>query len=389
LNPPRIAITGLGAVTGFGIGTPALWAGLSTGTSAIRRFDRIDPAGLPVTLAAQAPLWLRDAPPDAPSRAAALAWLAAREALAQAGSPPTAPMALAAAIGWPGGSAPPPEPTALDAPARWLARLLGLEGPVRVCLSACAASTQALGDAARWIRSGRARQCLVVGGDTRLHPAGILGYARLGALETRHHSRPTAASRPYDRSRGGFVIGEGAGALLLEEASHARERGARILAWLRGHAATNDAFRLTDPDPAGTATARAITLALHDARLAPEAVDCLNLHGTGTPANDQAEAAALRLAFGPSLSRIPAGSLKSMIGHLAMAAGAVESAATVLTLQNRLLPPNLNLEDLDPACAGPDYVGSRARPAAIRYALKTSQGFGGQNAAAVFEAATE
>lgn len=385
MNPTRIAITGLGAVSGFGNGIAALWAGLSTGSSAIRHFDLIDPAGLPVDIAAQAPRVLPDAPPDAPSRAAAMAWLAAREAWIQAGSPDPAPLALAAAIGWAGGSAPPPESAALDAPARWLAASLGLQGPCRVCLSACAAATQALGDAARWIRSGRARQCLVVGADTRLHRCGILGYARLGALETRHSTRPSAASRPFDRARGGFVIGEGAGALLLEDAAQARARGARILAWLRGHAATNDAYRLTDPDPAGTATARAITLALQDAGLTSADVGYLNLHGTGTPANDRAEAAALRLAFGPALSRILSGSIKSMIGHLAMAAGAVESVATVLSLQHRLLPPNLNLEELDPECAGPDYIIHRARPADVRFALKTSQGFGGQNAAAVFE----
>jgi 3-oxoacyl-[acyl-carrier-protein] synthase II len=387
LNTPDIAITGLGAVSGFGHGIGALWSGLSTGSSAIRRFDRIDPRGLPITIAAQAPDHTHRAPANSPSRAAALAWIAAREALDQAQTPSLQEMALAASIGWPEGDDPPAAPVALNAPAAWLATELGLGGPRRVCLSACAASTQALGDAARWIRSGRVRQCLVVGADSRLHRPGILGYARLGALETRFASRPAAASRPFDRARGGFVIGEGAGALVLEEGSHARARGARILAWLRGHAATNDAYRLTDPDPTGAATARAITLALQDAGLPPSAVGYLNLHGTGTPVNDQAEAAALRLAFGPALARIAAGSYKSMIGHLAMAAGAVETVGTVLALLNQWLPPNLNLDDLDPACVGPDYISGAPRPAAVRWAVKSSQGFGGQNAAVVLEAA--
>lgn len=389
MNIPDIAITGLGAVSGFGHGVDALWSGLATGSSAIRRIDRIDPSGLPVAIAAQAPGHAHRAPADAPSRPAALAWIAATAALDQAGATAFPETALAAAIGWPEGSDPPPAPVALDAPAAWLATALGLGGPRRVCLSACAAATQALGDAARWIRSGRVRQCLVVGSDSRLHRPGILGYARLGALETRSTSRPAAASRPFDRARGGFVIGEGAGALFLEEGGHARARGARVLAWLRGHAATNDAFRLTDPDPAGTATARAITLALRDAGVSADAVGYLNLHGTGTPANDQAEAAALRLAFGPALSRIAAGSNKSMIGHLAMAAGAVETVATVLALHHQLLPPNLNLDNPDPACAGPDYITGAARPAAVRWAVKTSQGFGGQNAAVVLEASAD
>ena len=392
MNTAAIAITGLGAVSGFGRGVDTLWAGLSTGTSAIRRFDLIDPAGLPVTIAAQAPRVLVGAPADTPSRAAALAWLAAVEALHQAAltrPDDTKHVALAAAIGWPEGPEPPPTPVRLDAAADWLAGSLGLGGPRRLCLSACAASTQALGDAARWIRSGRVRQCLVVGADSRLHRPGILGYARLGALETRFPHRPSAASRPFDRSRHGFVIGEGSGALVLEEETHARARGARILAWLRGHAATNDAFRLTDPDPTGTSIARAITLALQDAGVSADAIDYLNLHGTGTPANDLAEAAALRLAFGPALSRIPAGSVKSMVGHLAMASGAIESVATVLALRHQWLPPNLNLDDLDPDCAGPDYLTSSARPDSVRWAVKTSQGFGGQNAAVVLEACTD
>jgi 3-oxoacyl-[acyl-carrier-protein] synthase II len=381
-----LAITGIGAVSGFGIGTAALWAGLSTGSSAIRRFDLISPQSLPVVIAAQAPLHL-PAPDTSPSRAASLGWLAAREALDQAQLTNTTPLGFCGAIGWPM-EIPlqsEDEPVALHRGGDWLAGALGIESPRRFCLSACAASTQSLGDAARWLRSGRVRQCLVVGADTRLHPLGIIGYDKLGALETRHHSRPSAASRPFDIDRGGFVIGEGAGAVVLETAESARQRGVRPRAWLRGHAATNDAYRLTDPEPEGTAAARCISLALQDGGLGPESVDYLNLHGTGTPANDAAETAALRRAFGTHLARIHAGSFKSMIGHLAMAAGAVEVVGTVLALEHQCVPPNLNLDHPDPACSGPTFTGGEARSASLRFALKGSYGFGGQNAAVLLE----
>lgn len=390
MPPPEIAVTGIGAVSGFGLGTAALWAGLSTGTSAIRRLDPFPPhfGQPPVTIGAPAPTFLRGAPADAPGRAAAMAWLAATEALAHASQPDPATLALTGAIGWPEQTPQSLSPFALSQSLDWLAAQLRLGGSRRACLSACAASTQAIGDAVRWIRSGRVIRCLVVGADTRLHPAGIFGYARLGALETRFSSRPTAASRPFDAHRGGFVIGEGAGALVLEDATAARQRGAPILAFIRGHATTADAYRLTDPEPEGQSAARCLCQALVDAAIQPHQVDYLNLHGTGTPANDTAEAAALRLALGPALRTIPAGSFKSMTGHLAMAAGALETVGTILALRHRLLPPNLNLETPDPACAGPDYLGNTPRPAAIRHALKSSQGFGGQNASLVLEAST-
>lgn len=382
MHPAPIAITGMGAVSGFGRGVDALWAGLSTGGSAIRRVTLPESPAWPAVGGAAAPLDLC-APPSAPSRAAAMAWLAAREALARSGTPPEK-ATLCAAIGWPlDPAAPPGSRVPLDAAPSWLGNQLGLRGPHWTCYSACAASTQAIGDALRLLRSGEATACLVVGADTRLHPLGVTGYAKLGALAGDHASAPARACRPFDRARTGFVIGEGAGALVLETLDTARARGAEILGLVLSAAATCDAFRPTDPEPSGAQAARCLQLALDRAGLRPDQVDALNLHGTGTPANDRAEAAALRTVFGPALERIPAGSFKSLIGHLAMAAGIVECIGAVMALRHGLLPPNRNLDDPDPDCAGPDYVRGGARKGNFRTVLKGSFGFGGQNAAVV------
>lgn len=378
----RIAITGMGAVSGFGHGCTALWAGLSTGTSAIRRYDLFSSQDFPITIAAQAPgEW-----DGKGHRALGFARRALEEALGDAGLPPHTRTGLCGAIG---GFPAAPE----SATSEWsssgdleiLAAEFTLTGPVLSCYSACAASTQALGDAARLLRRGEADTVAVVGADTRLHPLALLGYHQLGALSPHHTEAPHKASRPFDRDRAGFVIGEGAGALILETESQARQRGAPIQGFLLGAASTCDAYRLTDPEPEGTAAARCLQLALERAGLTPGDIGYANLHGTGTPANDRVEVTVLRAVFGNTLAHLPCGSFKSLIGHLSMAAGAVEIIGTFLALRNGLLPANRNLDHVANDCLGPDWIRTEARAAQPRFALKTSFGFGGQNSALVLE----
>jgi 3-oxoacyl-[acyl-carrier-protein] synthase II len=378
----RLAITGMGAVTGFGHGVPALWAGLSTGTSAIRRYDLFSSKDFPIAIAAQAPgEW------DGKShRALGFARRALEEALTQAALPTPTRTGLCGAIGgFPGTS----ESTTVDpiftGDLETLAVETTLTGPVVSSYSACAASTQALGDAARLLRRGEADAVAVVGADTRLHPLALLGYHQLGALSPHHTEAPHKASRPFDRDRAGFVIGEGAGALILETESRARQRGVPIRGFLRGAASTCDAYRLTDPEPEGTAAARCLQLALERAGLEPGDIGYASLHGTGTPANDRVEVTVLRAVFGNTLAHLPCGSFKSLIGHLSMAAGAVEIIGTLLALANGFLPANRNLDHVADDCVGPDWIRTEARTAHPRFALKTSFGFGGQNSAVVLE----
>jgi len=375
----RIAVTGMGAVSGFGTGCTALWAGLSTGSSAVRRYDLFPSEGFPVAIAAQAPgVWSED-------RALAMGRTALREALIQASLPDTSSLALCGAVGWPAWPSLPDNSfgRGLDT----LAAENGIRGPVLSCLSACAASTQAVGDAIRLLRRGEAEAVAVVGADTRLYPFALWGYHQLGALTTQHKEAPARACRPFDRDRAGFVIGEGAGALVLETESRARARGAAAGGFVLGAASTCDAFRLTDPEPEGTAASRCLELALARAGLQPPDIGYANLHGTGTPANDRAEVAVLRRVFGGALDRIPCGSFKSLTGHLSMAAGAVEIIGTLLALRHGILPPNRNLEHIPEDCAGPDWIRNTPREASPRFALKASYGFGGQNSAVVLEKA--
>jgi 3-oxoacyl-[acyl-carrier-protein] synthase II len=240
-------------------------------------------------------------------------------------------------------------------------------------MTACSGGTQALGDAARWIRDGSADLVLAGGADSELYPMGLASFCLLGALSTRAGD-PASASRPFDGARDGFVIGEGAGVLVLEERSRAIARGARIRAEIAGFGSACDSWRVTDPHPEGRGAALAMRRALEDAGIGPDSVDYINAHGTSTVANDRIETRAIKSVFGTS---VPVSSTKSMIGHLTVAAGAVEAIATVLTMENRTIPPTINQETPDEEC-DLDYVPNRARPAEVRFALSNSFAFGGQ-----------
>jgi 3-oxoacyl-[acyl-carrier-protein] synthase II len=252
-------------------------------------------------------------------------------------------------------------------------------------MTACAGGTQALGDALRWIRLGRADVVLAGASDSELYPMGLLSFSLLGAL-SRRNDAPETASRPFDATRDGFVIGEGAGFLVLEERERALARGVKIWAEVAGFGSACDAYRVTDPHPDGTGAARAMRRALADAGVGPDDVGYVNAHGTSTPANDRVETRALKAVFGERAAQVPVSSTKSMIGHLTVAAGAVEAIATALVLDHQVVHPTANLSTPDPEC-DLDYVPGRARAVPVDVALSNSFAFGGQTASLVLRRA--
>jgi 3-oxoacyl-[acyl-carrier-protein] synthase II len=262
-------------------------------------------------------------------------------------------------------------------PLSHLALLTGARGPAFNCLTACAASTQAIGEATEILRRGDADVMIGGGTHSMIHPFGVTGFNRLTALSTANEN-PSRASRPFDAQRGGFVLGEGAGMVILETLDHARRRGAPILAEIVGYGSTADAFRITDQHPEGEGAINAMTEALADAQLTPRDIQYINAHGTGTRENDGNETGAIKAVFGECARGCPVSSIKSMMGHLIAAAGAVELICCVLAIRDNMLPPTINLQNHDPEC-DLDYVANQARPARIDVAMSNSFGFGGQN----------
>jgi 3-oxoacyl-[acyl-carrier-protein] synthase II len=262
-----------------------------------------------------------------------------------------------------------------------LADYFDLAGPNYNCLTACAASSQALGEAAELIRLGEADLMLSGGAHSMIHPFGVTGFNLLTALST-NNDAPAQASRPFDLNRDGFVLGEGAGMLVLEELEHARRRGAHIYAELTGYGSTADAFRMTDSHPEGRGALACIAGALHDAGLQPQDIGYINAHGTSTEVNDRVETLAIKRVFGAHAYQVPVSSSKSMLGHLIAAAGAVELITCVLAIQRSVLPPTINYETPDPEC-DLDYIPNQAREKRVDHVLSNSFGFGGQNVSLV------
>ena len=262
-------------------------------------------------------------------------------------------------------------------PAAHVAALFDAQGPNLNCLTACAASSQAIGEAAELVRRGEVDVMLSGGTHSMIHPFGITGFNLLTALSTRN-DEPTRASRPFDNDRDGFVIGEGSAMVVLEELEHARRRGATIHGELLGYGSTADAYRITDTHPEGRGAATCIGLALEDAGLAPTDIDYINAHGTSTSVNDRVETLAIKKAFGDQAYKTPVSSTKGMLGHLIAAAGATELIVCLLAIRDGILPPTINYETPDPDC-DLDYVPNKAREAACDVALSNSFGFGGQN----------
>ena len=262
-------------------------------------------------------------------------------------------------------------------PVGHMAAMFNAQGPNANCLTACAASSQAIGEASEIIRRGEADVMLSGGTHSMIHPFGVTGFNLLTAL-SENNDDPQGASRPFDRLRDGFVLGEGAAMVVLEEYEHAKKRGAHIWGEIIGYGSTADAYRITDIHPEGRGAIGCMSMALKDAGLNPEQVNYVNAHGTSTTVNDKVESKACREVFGDHAMKVPVSSTKSMMGHLIAAAGATEMIVCLLAIRDNVLPPTINYQNPDPLC-DLDYVPNEARDAECNIALNNSFGFGGQN----------
>lgn len=381
---PRAAVTGLGAVSGFGAGVELLWRALLEGRRAMVDRPELVAAGInagPVALFPELAL-------GSPSRATTLALLAAREALADAGDPPrgarfgvTCGTTLGAIDGWLGAvrsGGPAPRRFGYAGPAQAVAEEAHALGPVEVASVACASGNAALGMALDLLRDGTC-DVVLAGGVDALCDFVLSGFSCLKALDS-------APCRPFDRTRHGLNLGEGAGFLVLESEAHARARGAKIRAFLDGYGLSADAVHMTGPDREGRGAARAMQAALADANLPPGELDYVSAHGTATVFNDLMEAKALTLVLGERRGSTPVSSIKSAVGHTLGAAGALEAITCVRTLETGLIPPTPGLSELDPEIAL-DVVRGETRTLDARTALSTSSGFGGTNAAVLLRRA--
>lgn len=402
---PRVAITGLGAITPHGRGLRAAWDGVCSAQSAIGPIRRFDARRFPVTFAAE----VEDpGPVDVPESVQGLALdlkgrlatVAVREALQQAGLP-----ALGDRVGvCLGSEAARPDLAdvasrlrdnrlpqmqeldrmAPDAPTRLVAAIAGATGPRSTVSTACTSSSQAVGEGMLRIRRGEVDAMIVGGVDVLVDPLMITGFSLLGALSTRNDD-PQAASRPFDVERDGFVLGEGAGMLVLESFAHARARGAEILGELTGFGCSCNAYRITDSPPDGRGASQSMTLALEDADLQPEDIGYINAHGTSTAMNDASETRGIHKSFGDSALKVPVSSTKSMTGHLVAACGAVEVIFCLMAIREGVLPPTINLTDPDPVCAL-NHVRNKVQRAEVRHAMTNAFGFGGSNGTVIVSA---
>jgi 3-oxoacyl-[acyl-carrier-protein] synthase II len=405
----RVVVTGMGAVTPLGIGLDAFWNGLVEGRSGVRQITLCDPGDSPCRIAAEVPEFEARDYMEAKearriSRASQFAVAAARMAQADAGLVVDQDNRYEIGALIANGSSSPPDTenasrtliergfskvnpfyitsSLPNMPSCQVAIQLGLLGYNTAIATACAASAQAIGEAAEVIRRGDALAMLAGGTEAPICQLTLASFCAIRALSTRNGD-PEGASRPFDKTRDGFVLGEGAGVLVLEQLAHARRRGARIYAEIIGYASTCDAYHVTAPDPAGDGAARAMVRALARARISPQQVDYINAHATSTTVGDVAETLAIKRAFGEYATSVPVSSTKSMTGHLTSAAGAIEAAACIMALKHGVIPPTINYEHPDPEC-DLDYVPNQARLAALQVAMSNSFGFGGINGVLVF-----
>ncbi|MCS7262556.1 MAG: beta-ketoacyl-ACP synthase II [Aquificaceae bacterium] len=408
----RVVVTGLGVVTPIGTGVEKFWNNLVAGVSGIDTIKRFDPVefGLSVHIAGEVKDFQWESYFDKKEAQRISDFIkfgvgAAEEAIRDSGllessfDPYRVGVILGTGIGGlrdieeqqkvlmekgPRRVSPFFIPYGISNMASGLVAMrFGLKGPNYCVVSACATGNHAIGDAMRLIQRGDIDVAIAGGCESAITPLGVAGFAVMKALSTRNEE-PQKASRPFDRDRDGFVMGEGAGVLVLEEYQHAVARGAKIYAELVGYGATDDAYHITAPCADGEGAYMCMKLALEDAGVRPEEVQYINAHGTSTPLNDRSETLAIKRLFGEHAYKLKVSSNKSMIGHLLGAAGAVEAVATVKTLQTGLLPPTINLENPDPEC-DLDYVPNRAVKHEVIYALSNSFGFGGTNACLLFK----
>lgn len=408
----KIVVTGLGATTPLGGDVQTTWRALLAGESGVSRLEQewVERHQLPVKFAGQAKVPAKEilSVPETKrlDPASQFALIAAREAWADAGTPDVAPERLAVefatGIGgvWtlldaydtlnasgPRRVLPMTVPMLMaNGPAAAIGMDIAARGGVRTAVSACASSTEAIANAIARLQSG-AIDIVVAGGcEAAIHPLPIAAFASMHAL-SRNNDNPAGASRPYDTARDGFVMGEGAGALVIETEQHAKARGAKIYAYLVGGSVTSDAHHITAPDPEGTGAARAMLEALEQAGAKLEDVVHINAHATSTPVGDIAEYTALKRVFGDHLDKICISATKSSTGHLLGGAGAIEAIFTVLALHERTAPPTLNLQNQDPEIPLDVVTTPRALPSGQILALSNSFGFGGHNAVVAFMSA--
>jgi 3-oxoacyl-[acyl-carrier-protein] synthase II len=395
----RVAVTGLGVVSPIGNSAETFRNNLLAGISGVDRITLFDPCELPTRIAAEVK-WQGPAPRD---RKIAFALEAARQAMGD--TRPAGAGGLSLGIGLELFSMPDLVESRRDGfalPSNLGERMTFLQTPSDLCVhmiskrhdlrrppwthvSACAAGTDAIGTAFRAVADVRADWMLAGGADSMINPLGVGGFCRIGATTTANDD-PTGASRPFDRRRSGFVLGEGAGMVFLEPLDTARERGATVYAEIAGYGNSFDAWGISEPHPEGRGAWQAMRRALDDANIPPEAIDCVNAHGTSTWKNDPVETRALKRLLGSRAGNIPICATKSMIGHLISAAGAVEAVAAILCMNAGWAHPTINLTEPDPEC-DLDYTPLTARRHAQRYVLSNSFAFGGQNAAIVLKAA--
>ncbi|WP_338691633.1 beta-ketoacyl-ACP synthase II [Bradyrhizobium sp. 26S5] len=414
----RIVVTGLGMVSPLGCGTELVWSRLLSGQSGLTALPEWA-AALPARVAGMVPDKAEDPEggfdPDSAAprkdqkkmdRFILFALLAAAEAVAQAGWMPAEARAqerTATVIASGVGGFPAIAEAVRTAERSGLRRLspftipsflanlaaghitirYGFKGPIGAPVTACAASVQAIGDGARLIRSGEADVAICGGAEACIDPVSLGGFAAARALSTSFNDTPARASRPFDRDRDGFVMGEGAGVLVIEELEHALRRGAKPIAEVIGYGTTADAYHITAGPEDGDGARRAMEAALRQAGLRPDQVQHLNAHSTSTPVGDLSELEAIKRVFGRE-GGVAVSATKSATGHLLGAAGGVEAIFTILALRDQVAPPTLNLDNGDPAAQGIDLVANVARPMAIEHAISNGFGFGGVNASLVF-----
>jgi 3-oxoacyl-[acyl-carrier-protein] synthase II len=402
----RAVVTGIGLITPLGIGLQETWQGLLAGRSGAAPITHFDAAGFPTTFAAEvkdfnpahfvdrkdikkmdtfihyaiaaSEFALRDAKLDVFDKVSGervgvmigsgIGGFGAiereHETLLKQGPRRMSPFFIPSSI--------------INLAAGQVSIRFGARGPNSAPCTACSSGSHAIGDSYRIIERGDADVMIAGGSEAAITPMAIGGFDALKALSTRNDA-PEKASRPFDRERDGFVLGEGAGILILEELEHARLRSAPIYCEIVGYGMSSDSYHITAPTPDGDGPARAMRMTLRDAGVEPSVVDYINAHGTSTPPNDRTETAAIRSVFGKHAYKLAVSSTKSMIGHLLGAAGAVEAGIVALTLRDHVIHPTINLEYPDPDC-DLDYVPNAARRASVRYALSNSFGFGGTNA---------
>ena len=414
----RVVVTGIGMINPLGHDVETVWSALKESKSGVGQISVFDPTGYPTTIAAEVKNWdISKAGENVDvwkhrGRHTRFAIGAAKQAIAQSGilDSGLAPIRLGVYMGAGEGNQDFPNFTNMVAagvrngefdlasflrkgreilnveaeleqepnmPAAHLAAFFNAQGPNSNCLTACAASSQAVGEATELIRCGDADAMIAGGAHSMIHPFGLTGFTLLTTLSQRN-SEPARASRPFDKDRDGFVLGEGAAIVILEEYEHARKRGAPIFGEVLGYGSTADAYRITDIHPEGRGAIGCMRQAIADAKLNLDEIGYVNAHGTSTSVNDRTETLACKGVFGDRAKLTPVSSTKSMMGHLIAAAGVTEMIVCMMAIRDGVLPPTINQETPDPDC-DLDYIPNVARPSKLKVALNNSFGFGGQN----------